>query len=318
MSRLLIVIVNYRTAGMAVDCLRSLAPQINDDIRVTITDGLSGDDSVEVIGNAIRENGWHWATLMPLEHNGGFAFGNNQAIRPALASDHPPDFILLLNPDTIVREGAIDALLQFMISHPEVGIAGSRLEDPDGTPQRSAFRFHSIAAEFERGVRFGPVSSVLEKKIVAPEVSDVAMECDWVCGASMMVRREVFNDVGVLDDRYFMYFEETDFTLAAKRAGWKTWYVPESRVVHLVGAASGFTNSKKPPKRRPTYWFDARRRYFVKNHGVLYALAADAAFATGFALWRVRRAIQRKPDSDPPQMLLDFVRNSVFMRGASL
>src|SRR3954454_2211921 len=139
-------------------------------MRVTITDGLSGDDSVERIGAAIRENDWHWATLIPLTRNGGFAFGNNEGIRPALASDDPPDFVLLLNPDTIVREGAIAALLDFMVAHPDVGIAGSRLEDPDGTPQRSAFRFHSIAAEFERGIKFGPVSKVLELKIVAPPV----------------------------------------------------------------------------------------------------------------------------------------------------
>src|SRR5690242_10096672 len=115
-----------------------------------------------------------------------------------------------------------------------------------------------------------------------------------------------------------MYFEEVDFCLAAQRAGWKIGYVPESRVVHLVGAASEVSDARKHRKRRPTYWFDSRRRYFVKNRGVFYAAMADCAFAIGFALWRVRRFIQRKPDADPPKMLGDFVRNSIFVRGASL
>lgn len=331
--RLLIVIVNYRTASLTVDCLRSLSSQIRDDMRVVVTDCLSGDDSVHKIAAAIEQNRWQWATLMPLGRNGGFAYGNNAAIRPALASDDPPEFVLLLNPDTVVRENALEPLMEFLTAHPKVGIVGSRLEDPDGTAQRSAFRFHSASAEFERGARLGLISKVLKSKVVAPPVPESAAECDWVTGASMMVRREVFLDVARasrpchgqdaratagLDERYFMYFEETDFCLAAQRAGWKAWYVPASRVVHLVGSASGINATQKTQKRRPTYWFDSRRRYFVKNHGVLYAALADLAFAIGFGSWRVRRWLQRKPDTDPPEMLADFMRNSVFVRGAAL
>src|SRR5438067_9909815 len=122
--RLLIVIVNYRTPDLAIDCLRSLAPQIAPQMRVVITDNLSGDDSVERMSAAIRDHQWDWATLMPLERNGGFAFGNNTAIRPALASEAPPEFVLLLNPDTVLRDGAVQALLDFMQAHPQVGIAG--------------------------------------------------------------------------------------------------------------------------------------------------------------------------------------------------
>src|SRR5437764_14787648 len=99
--RLLIVIVNYRTPELTIDCLRSLAPQITAEMRVVIVDNLSGDDSVDEITRAIDFNDWSWAALMELERNGGFAFGNNTAIRPALESDDPPDLILLLNPDTL-------------------------------------------------------------------------------------------------------------------------------------------------------------------------------------------------------------------------
>jgi N-acetylglucosaminyl-diphospho-decaprenol L-rhamnosyltransferase len=316
--RLLIVIVNYRSAALAIDCLRSLAPEVASvvgGVRVVVTDGASGDDSVERLSAAIRDNGWSaWATLTPLPRNGGFAYGNNEAIRPALASGDPPGFVLLLNPDTLVRPGALRAVLDFMHGHPQVGIVGGRLEHPDGAPQRSAFRFHSLAGELESALRLGPITRLLSRSVVAPPIPDGATETDWVSGACLMVRRAVLEQIGLLDEGYFMYFEETDLCLRARRAGWRCWYVPEARVVHLVGQSSGFTAGKarKPP---PRWWFDSRRRYFVKNHGRCYALLADAAYAGGFALWRLRRLLQRKPDDDPPKFLSLFVRNSTLGQG---
>jgi GT2 family glycosyltransferase len=121
--------------------------------------------------------------------------------------------------------------------------------------------------------------------------------------------------VGLLDDRYFMYFEETDFCLRARRAGWTCWYVPASRVVHLVGQCSGVTDKSQPARRRPVYWFDSRRRYFVKNHGAVYALLADVAWTAGASVYRVRRLVQRKPDTDPPNFLTDFLRRSTLAQG---
>jgi GT2 family glycosyltransferase len=131
----------------------------------------------------------------------------------------------------------------------------------------------------------------------------------------MVIRREVFASVGLLDEKYFLYFEEVDFCFQAKKAGWECWYVPASRVVHLVGQSSGVTDRKRPPKRLPKYWFDSRRRYFLKNYGWLYAVLADLAWLSGFILWRWRRAIQRKPDTDPPRMMSDFLLNSVLCKG---
>jgi GT2 family glycosyltransferase len=317
----LIVIVNYRTADLTVDCLRSLADEVPslDSTRVVVTDNLSADDSVEHIQNAIKENHWdHWATLMPLDNNGGFAYGNNQAIRPALSSDQPPDFVLLLNPDTVIRQGAITQLIDFMHANPKAGIAGSRLEDPDATPQRSAFRFPTLLSELDGGLRLGPVSRLLKSTCIAPPVRDESHATDWVAGASMIVRREVFDDVGLMDEDYFMYFEEVDFCLRANRAGWPCWYAPQSRVVHLVGQASGVTDTKSAPKRRPAYWFESRRRYFIKNHGLIYALVTDIAWALCFATYRLRRALQRKPDTDPPKLLYDFIRHSVLLKGAKV
>jgi GT2 family glycosyltransferase len=316
--RLLVVIVNYRTPSLTIDCLRSLVGEVRSlpGTQVVVTDNASGDQSVERIAATIETEGWNdWASLLPLKYNGGYAFGNNAAIAPALQSTNPPPYFLLLNPDTIVRPGALQILVDFMDEHPDVGIAGSRLEDPDGTPQCSAFRFHSVLSELDFGLRLGLVSKLLSKWDVAPPVSSETCQTDWVAGASMIVRREVFELVGLIDEKYFMYFEEVDFCLRANKSGWSCWYVPQSQVVHFVGQSSGVTDTKRPPKRLPEYWFASRRRYFLKNHGWLYAALADAARIFGFALWRLRRVIQHKPDTDPPKLLSDLLLNSVFLKG---
>ena len=172
--RLLIVIVNYRTAGLTVDCLRSVAPQIAPDMRVVITDNLSGDDSVEThrprdrrrttgIGRRVMPNSIATADLPP---------ATTRRFARRLPPPIHPNFMLLLNPDTVLRERASVELMEFIDAHPEVGIAGSRLEDPDGTPQISAFRFHSIASEFERGMRLGPVTKLLASKDRRPARAD--------------------------------------------------------------------------------------------------------------------------------------------------
>lgn len=130
----------------------------------------------------------------------------------------------------------------------------------------------------------------------------------------MMVRREVFESVGLMDEGYFLYYEETDFCLQAKRAGWSCWHVPQSRVMHILGQSTGVTATNQQPKRLPQYWFDSRRRYFLKNHGWLYAAMVDVSWLVGFSLWRARRILQRKPDADPPELLGDSIRNSVFLK----
>ncbi|MEQ9000863.1 MAG: glycosyltransferase family 2 protein [Coleofasciculus sp. B1-GNL1-01] len=312
---LLVVILNYRTPSLTIDCLRSLEIEVQSlpGTRVVVSDNASGDGSVEQIAAAIETEGWgKWASLLPLNHNGGCAFGNNAAIRPALESTNPPTYVLLLNPDTIVRPNALKILVDFMNEHPDVGIAGSRLEEPDGTPQCSAFRFHTALSELDRGLRLGIASKILEKWVVWPPIPEEPCPTDWVAGASMIVRREVFEQVGLLDEGYFLYYEDGDFCLQAKRAGWSCWYVPDSRIVHIVGQSTGVTDTKRPAKRRPQYWFNSRRRFFIKNYGLPYTLLADTLWIVGFSLWRMRRIIQRKPDKDPPYMLNDFIRNSVY------
>jgi N-acetylglucosaminyl-diphospho-decaprenol L-rhamnosyltransferase len=306
------VIVNYRTAELTIGCLRALGGEVAaaPGLRAAVVDNASGDDSVDRLTAAVKK--YDWVALLPLVENRGFSAGNNAAIRPALAAAEPPDYVLLLNPDTVVRPGAIAALLTFMEAHPKVGLTGARLEDADGTPQRSAFRFPSVLGEMENGARLGVLSRVLSRYVVAPPVSENSGETDWLSGACLMVRREVFDAIGLLDEGYFLYYEEVDFCRRAARAGWPCWYVPTARVVHLVGASTGWTTAR----RRPRYWFDSRRRYLRRHLGPAKALLADALWTTGYASFRLRRPLQGKADTDPVGLLGDFARYSFLRRAA--
>lgn len=309
---LLVVIVNYRTPGLTIDCLSSLQNEASAvagcRVRVVVTDNASGDDSIPRLQAAVRHHGWgDWISIWPLERNGGFAYGNNAAIRPALASSNPPDYIWLLNPDTVVQPGALATLVAFLEDHPKVGIAGSRLESPDGVPQRSAFRFPSVLGELEGGMKLGMVSKLLSRWTVAPPVSDEPCATDCVAGAGLMIRRAVFDSISLLDEEYFMYFEEVDFCRRASQAGWPCWYVPSAHVVHLVGQSSGVTDPRLSRQRRPRYWFQARRRYFLLHLGPVQTLVADLAWTVGFCSFRIRQCLRRKPDFEPQHLLRDFI-----------
>jgi GT2 family glycosyltransferase len=312
----LVVIVNYRTAGLTVECLKSLQPEVaaNPGTRVVVVDNQSQDGSYEALRSAVEAAGWSdWAQVVLAPRNGGFAYGNNHAIRPALASDDPPVYYWLLNPDTLVRPGGLSALVDFFEAHPFAGIAGGLLEESDGTPWPYAFRFPSIVSELERGLRFSVATRLLSRWCVVRRMDDNEAQVDWLPGASMMVRREVFDSIGLMDEGYFLYFEETDFCLQARRAHWTCWYVPKSRVMHIAGQSTGVTDKRSAGLRLPTYWFESRRRYFVKNFGPAYAIATDLTWLLAFLTYRVRKWIQRKRDIEPPRLLSDFIRNSAIL-----
>jgi N-acetylglucosaminyl-diphospho-decaprenol L-rhamnosyltransferase len=315
--RVLVVIVNYKTATLTVACLRSLAAEValHPWIKVTVVENDSGDGAV--LAASIRANGWgDWVSLTLTERNGGFSYGNNRGIAPALRWSEPPDYFLILNPDTEVRTGAIRALADFLDEHPRVGIAGSSFEFEDGSAWPIAFRFHSALGQFEQGIRLGSVTRLLCKLTVARTMGAEPAEVDWVAGASMMIRRQVVRDIGLMDEGYFLYFEEADYCLQARRAGWPCWYVPQSRVMHMCGQSTGVSSRDNKLKRMPAYWFASRSRYFVKNHGLAYARIADVAFGVGLALWNLRRILTRHPQVDPPGMLADFWRSSVLFKSA--
>jgi N-acetylglucosaminyl-diphospho-decaprenol L-rhamnosyltransferase len=313
--KLLVVILNYRVTDLTIECLRSLEPRIGrvPDSRVSICENGTGGEAAERLRRVMSENGWgRWADLTVIHPNRGFTGGNNLVMRAALASSEPPEYVLLLNADTVVLDGALEEAVAFMDAHPRAGIAGTALLSPDGDVQASPFRFVSIATEFDRGLRLGVVSRLLSPWAVVAPTPRRPAAVDWVSGASMLLRRTMLEQIGLLDEGLYTYFDDIDICLRARRAGWETWYVPQSRVIHLEGASTGITQRAK---RRPGYWFEARRRFLLRNHGAVYAALADAAYITGLALWRSRRIFQRKPDTDPPRLLLDAIRHSVFATG---
>jgi GT2 family glycosyltransferase len=176
-------------------------------------------------------------TLVLAPTNGGFAYGNNLGIRSAYELSRP-NYVYLLNPDTQVRRGAIAKLADFMESHPQVGIAGSSFETEDGKDWPFAFRFPTLLSEVEHGMQLDLVTRCLSRWIVARPMNPIAQPTDWICGASMMIRPAVLTTVGCLDENFFLYFEETEFCHRARRAGFSTWYVPESRVMHVIGKST--------------------------------------------------------------------------------
>ena len=316
--KLLVVIVSYRVTDLTIDCLCSLSEEITriPGTKVALCENGTGGDAADRLRQAIEENNWgSWVDLTVIYPNRGFTGGNNAVIRPALESNDPPEYVLLLNADTVVKEHALDTLVAFMNERPRVGIAGSTLISPDGTIESTPFRFPGIATELDWSLRLGIVSKLLSPwGVVLPKLGK-ASRAGWVAGASMILRRKMLEEIGLLDEGLYTYWDDPDICLRAQRAGWETWYVPESQVIHLGGATTGITTRSTKPDRRPPYWYQARRRYFLKNYGALYTALVDAAFISGYSLWRLRRLLQRKPDTDPPYMLIDSIRHSVFCTG---
>jgi GT2 family glycosyltransferase len=318
--KLLVVIVSYRVTDLTIDCLRSLSGGEIERVaaaRVAVCENGTGDDAADQLRRAIEENGWgSWVDLTVIYPNRGFTGGNNVVIRAALESDDPPEYVHLLNADTIVKEHALDTLVAFLDAHPKAGIAGSMLLSPEGELRASPFRFPGIVSELDRGLQLGIISKLLSPwSIFLNPKPKEACQVDWVSGASLILRRTMLEQIGFLDEGYYTYSDDIDICLRARRAGWETWYVPESRVIHLEGRSTG---TRIATKRRPAYWYQARHRYFLKNYGAFYTALAEMAFITGHVLWQLRRRLQRKPDTEPPHMLIDSIRHSIFGAGPQL
>lgn len=316
----LVVIVNFRTARLVIDCLQSLEPVIRrmPDTRVEVVDNASADGSPQQIKAAIAKHGWHdWAHVAVSDTNRGYAAGNNLALRAALVAKNPPDFFWLLNPDTVVDANSLAALVDFMSVDPAIGIAGSRIADPCAESLGPiAFRFPSIVSELDAGLGLRVFTAMVQRWAVVQPLASRAERVDWVCGASMLVRRQVFDDVGLLDAGYFLYFEETDFCLQAARAGWACWYVPTSRVTHFAGSATGLNGTQRPSAYRPLYWFDSRRRYFIKNHSRPYAVAVDLLWLAAHMTRRARKLLGlARGELESREYLRDFIRRSALLIG---
>ncbi len=318
MPTVLTVILNWRTPDMTLQsCAAGLRAMEGVAGAITIVDNDSGDGSFEKISAEVVARGWDRGgvpvRVIQSGHNGGFGAGNNVGIRAGLPDGMRPDYVYLLNSDAFPAPEAIRALRDHLEAHPATGFAGSFIHGSDGASHRTAFRFPSALGELEGAMRFGPVSRLLRAHIVAQPIPEATGRVDWLAGASLMMRQDVLDQIGLFDEVFFLYYEETDLCLRAARAGWPTDYVVESRVEHIGSVSTGM----KTWARIPKFWLDSRRHYFTKNHGHIYAALATLAHVAGGVFWRLRLLVQRKDRGDPPHFLRDLIVHHVLRAGQS-
>jgi N-acetylglucosaminyl-diphospho-decaprenol L-rhamnosyltransferase len=307
-----VIVVTFKSAHLAVESLRSLSAERTTPglhLRAIVVDNASGD--LPVIAEAVQRFDWSsWVTLVLAPRNGGFAYGNNLGIAQA-SSSKPPTYVYLLNPDTQVRPGAVGSLAHFLDTHLEVGIVGGGFEKRDGSDDSITFRFPNMISEIDRGLEFGLVSRLLKPWNTVRRMGQSDERVDWICGASMMIRPAVFSAIGGLDENYFLYFEETDFCWRARKAGFPTWYVSASRVMHIGGQSTAVTDLTGGLKRLPPYWFESRRRYFAVTFGVIFAMAIDLAAVVAQILGALKRLLQGPHRRAVPHYLRDLLKYSV-------
>lgn len=313
-TRVAVIVVNYRTPELAIDCLASLETErrLVPGLHVVMVDNDSPDDSMDRISAAVTDRGWgDWCTVVSSGRNGGFAFGNVAGLEHLRSLGPLPEFILLLNPDTVVEPAAVRTCLDFAAAHPKAGIVGCRLVDEHGSAFVSAFRFPGVLTEWLAGFSLGPLDRLFRHRLVSIPPAEEPHEADWVSGAFMLLRRQLVEDVGLLDPAYFLYFEEVDLCLRAHRAGWRCWHVPTARTVHFVSASTGLSAARETPRRRPAYWFRSRRLFLTRRCGRLCYLAADAGFSLGLLTRRLRRRLMGRRDDSPPAFLRDLWRHQL-------
>jgi GT2 family glycosyltransferase len=283
-----IVILNYNTREHLRTCLTALLAEGSTALsggslqaEVFVVDNASADGSAEMVAAE-----FDWVRLIRSPRNGGYAFGNNQALRLARGAA-----VLILNPDTLLPPGSLAALVKTLRCHPEAGIVGPKLVRPDGsmhlacrrsfpTPSVAFYRLTGLSRVFAASERFGRYNLTY----VDP---DVAIEVDSVCGACMLVRRSVIERIGLLDEQFFMYGEDLDWCLRAREAGWTVRYEPSIVVQHQHGAAS-----RQRAFRTNVYFFRAmdlfyRKHYVQRYHPLLTGVVRTSIYAAlGLAICR--------------------------------
>lgn len=250
-----IVILNWNTADLLRRCLQTVYASTGEfSYAVVVVDNASTDDSAAMVAREFPQ-----ATLIISDKNGGYSYGNNLGFRKlgyrdsGRAAADAPRYALLLNPDTELPPTALYNMVRFMDSRPDVGIAGPKLVLPDGsldkacrrsfpTPPISAYHFSGLAKLFPKSKTFGRYNMTYLDPNVETEV-------DSVVGAYMQLRREAIEQVGLLDETFFMYGEDLDWAFRIKKAGWKVLYHPQVSVKHVKRAAS-----RKSQKAQFEFW----------------------------------------------------------------
>lgn len=256
MLDLSIIIVNWNTRDLLRDCLESVyASEGEFAFETIVVDNCSHDGSADMVRCEFPQ-----VHLIESDINGGYAYANNLGLRRLQARCY-----LLLNPDTVLPPNALQDMLAFMDAHPEAGMAGPKLVMDDGeldlacrrsfpTPENSFYKLFGLSRLFPKSERFG------QYNLTYLDPDEMA-EVDSVVGAFMMVRRAVIEQVGLLDEEYFMYGEDLDWALRAKLAGWKVYYCPHVTVLHYKRQAS----KQNPQKAHYEFW-RAMHTFYRKHY----------------------------------------------------
>ena len=233
-SDLSVIIVNYNTSDFLVRCLTSVSCQSDRNIEVIVVDNASQDASQDMIRKAFP-----WVKLIENDRNLGFARANNQALKICRGP-----YVYFLNPDTEVGHGAFGAMIDFMESHPEVALAGTKVLNPDGSLQSSIEKRYP-GQKHTRG-----------------ELHGLKGDIAWVLGASMIAKRGVVEDLGRFDESFFLYGEEQDLCLRVRKAGWVIGYIPDAVVTHWGGQSERNNLPVDVWKKK----FDAEILFYKKHY----------------------------------------------------
>jgi N-acetylglucosaminyl-diphospho-decaprenol L-rhamnosyltransferase len=285
-----VILLNYRTPELTIACLGSIAPTVEPWFTVLVVDNDSGDGSADKIQQAITERGWSgWARVLRSPRNGGFSYGNNYGIRAQKAAAY-----ILLNSDTLVQPGAFAGLRDAMLKYPRAGIIGPGVLDRDGDPDQSFFRQPAPPSEFLRSSNTGILNKLLPRYHLNLPRAEGPMEVDWLGFSCVLIRQEVIEQVGMLDDAYFMYYEDIDYCRRVRQAGWKVLYFPEPKVMHMEGGSSKVTEQGRLLRRAPRYFYESRSRYFAKYYGRRGLWLANAFWYLGRCVSWPRELVGRE------------------------
>lgn len=254
------MVVSWNTSRELRSCLRSIPEGGTADAEIIVVDNASSDDSAEMVRREFPH-----ARLIANTENFGFSKGSNQGI----AASHGR-YVLLLNPDSLVQPGALSSLVSFGNEHPEYAIFGMKVLNPDGSLQYSCRRFPTLAAGFFRNTilgKFFPHNTYLMDYLMASWDHSDVREVDWVSGCALTVRRAVIEDIGVLDERFFMYCEDVDFAYRAREKGYKVAYCPGAVVVHARAKSSD-----KNPNPMIVEFHKSMYRFYKKHYFRNYSI----------------------------------------------
>lgn len=253
--QLSVIIVSWNVAGLLRDCLQSLTETRADlSLEIIVVDSASSDDTVEMV----RRDFPHVQLLAQTE-NVGFARGNNLGMAVARGA-----FLFLLNPDTVVHEGALVQLVTYLQTHPQVGLVGPQLFNTDGSHQSSRRRLPTVWTAFWESMwwqRYAP-PGVLRRYYMEDRPISVECSVDWLSGAALCVRKSIVQQVGGFDPAYFMYSEELDWCRRIGSVGWQIVYLPTAHVTHHIGRSS-----QQAVTSRHINFNRAKLRYIRKYHG---------------------------------------------------